>query len=465
MDLEFWVAVWAVAVATILVSRWKWKAAGSGLVLAYIVSLWLIHWPAAVAYLFPWYGNHDPNVVRLGFVQSAYAIVSFGLGSTLVAPLVMRLFRFPPRDITQRIPEPKLSRMYIGVGLFSYLVLLPVAGVIPTATALVSSGWHLIVVGLCLGCWHVWQQRKQRRFGGWLLAALALPFLTTVTEGFLGYGTVGLMLVLTFVATFYRPRWRLLAVGSLLGYLAFSVYVSYMRDRREIREVVWGGASLLDRVDRVSDTVRNLEWLNPYDSTHLFRIDERLNQNYLVGTAVQYIDSGFSDFARGETLWLALAGLVPRALWPNKPVSGGSGNLVTRFTGIEFMEGTSVGVGQVLEFYINFGTVGVVVGFACLGIIITFFDAAAWAYLINGDWQTFTLWYLPAIGLLQAGGSLIEVTSSTGAGVATAILVNRYLLPRFRGRRALAGSTPGRPPSGLRQQPRTGTSADRRGPA
>ena len=37
-----------------------------------------------------------------------------------------------------------------------------------------------------------------------------------------------------------------------LGYLALSVYVTYMRDRTEIRASVWGGQSLSNRLDLVS---------------------------------------------------------------------------------------------------------------------------------------------------------------------------------------------------------------------
>jgi predicted membrane channel-forming protein YqfA (hemolysin III family) len=436
----------------IFLSRWRRKASGAGLVLAYVLNLWLIHWPAALVYLLPWYTYQDPHIVELGFQQSAFAILAFGAGSILLAPFALRLFGRPAPELARRVPDPRLSRVYLVIGLVSYLVLLPFSGVIPTATALVAAGWNLVVVGLALSCWHAWHEKRKRKFVLWLLASMALPFLTTVSEGFLGYGTFALITVLTFIATFYRPRWRLVVAGVVLGYLGISLYVSYMRDRKEIREVVWGGASIVDRIERMFSTLGDLEWFDPYDNLHLFRIDDRLNQNYLVGTSVVYLGTGFERFAAGETLWHAVVALVPRAIWPGKPLVGGSGDLVTRFTGIEFAEGTSVGVGQVLEFYVNFGSTGVLAGFLLLGIVITVFDSMAWLQLQKGDWQAFTLWYLPAIGLLQAGGSLVEVTSSTGAGLVTALLVNRYLLPRLRGWRA---------PSAMRSGPLAGLPAAR----
>jgi len=435
---------------------------GAGLVLAYILNLWLIHWPGAAIYLLPWYAGSDPQIIEVGFRQSTIAILAFGVGCAFVAPAVLRVFRYPAADLPARIPQPVLGKVYIGLGLVSYFVVLPLADVIPSATSLAAAGWNLVIVGLALSCWSAWQKKQKRRFLAWVAASLALPFLTTVSEGFLGYGTFALITVLTFVSVFYRPRWQIVVTGILLGYLGFSLFISYMRDRTEIREVVWSGASIGDRLERVFATVTSFEWFDPYDNSHLFRVDERLNQNYLVGTCVRYLEGGFEGFARGETIWLAGAALVPRVLWPNKPVIGGSGDLVTHYTGIEFAEGTSVGVGQVLEFYINFGTMGVFVGFLCLGVIVTFFDSAAWQYLVKGDWQGFTMWFLPALGLLQAGGSLVEVTSSTGAGMVTAWLVNRQLLPRLRGK--LARSPQQGAPRVSMARDRSGSLPGKRGP-
>ena len=91
--------------------------------------------------------------------------------------------------------------------------------------------------------------------------------------------------------------------------------------------------------------------------THLFALDQRLNQNYLVGMGVMRHREGEAELLYGATVpfWA----LIPRAIWPDKPAVGGGGDLVSQFTGIKFAEGTSVGVGQVLEFYMNFGMPGV----------------------------------------------------------------------------------------------------------
>jgi hypothetical protein len=192
-------------------------------------------------------------------------------------------------------------------------------------------------------------------------------------------------------------------------------------------------------------TVRETELFDPRNPNHLYRIELRLNQNYLVGASVEMLNSGAREPARGETVWQALLALVPRAIWPEKPVYAGSPGIVSSYTGLTFAAGTSVGVGQVMEFYINFRTIGVIVGFLLLGALIGMFDAWAADRLWQGDWLQFAMWFLAGLGFIQAGGSLVEVLSTVAAGLLAAILVNKYVIPllhRGEGQRGYPLSAP-----------------------
>jgi hypothetical protein len=159
--------------------------------------------------------------------------------------------------------------------------------------------------------------------------------------------------------------------------------------------------------------------------------------NGQVGSAVDYIASGYREHALGATIWRSIIAFIPRVVWPGKPVIAGGSDLVTYYTGQEFAEGTSVGLGLVTEFYINFGSVGVVLGFLCWGIIVAVVDSAAGRCLFRGDWQGFIVWFLPGLALFGVGGSLVEVTSSAGAAFLTAMGVNKYVRRRLRGKRVL----------------------------
>jgi len=199
-----------------------------------------------------------------------------------------------------------------------------------------------------------------------------------------------------------------------------------------ISDVVWTGGDLAARFRTIEGMVHRFEWFNPYDTDHLERIDLRLNQNALVGAAVDYIGSSPSAFARGESIVDAFAALIPRIVWPDKPIVAGSGTWVSRYTGLTFEENTSVGMGQVLEFYINFGPAGVVIGFLLLGTTVATIDSVARSRAVRGDWPGFALWYVPGTAFLQVGGSLVEITSSAAAAAVAAILINRYVVLRLR---------------------------------
>jgi hypothetical protein len=258
-----------------------------------------------------------------------------------------------------------------------------------------------------------------------------MPAITVLTQGFLGYGTMALALVLVFVAHFVRPRALLVICYLLIGYVGLSFYTAYMRDRTEIRAEVWGGKPLSDRLDQFAETVRTIEWFDPTDRQHLKSVDGRLNQNALVGAAVVHL-SHSSDFAHGETIWQAILGFIPRAVWPNKPVSGGSGDLVSRFTGLHFGEGTSVGIGPVMEFYANFGTWGIVIGFLILGGALSLLDYLARDCLIRGDWQGFALRFLVGGTFLQVSGSLVAISTSAMGALVVAVIVKRVRRTRQR---------------------------------
>ena len=263
---------------------------------------------------------------------------------------------------------------------------------------------------------------------GWLGFTLVFPLISTLAQGMMGAGVSAVVLAYSFVMSFYRPRWRMAVVGLVLSYLGLAVYNSYMRDRNDIRRVVWGGASAADRVQSVLRTLGSLEPVDVHNDRLLYRVDERLNQNVFLGLAVHYMaETGKS--ARGETLRDAILAVIPRALWVNKPIRAGSGDIVSEYTGITFAEGTSIGVGQVLEFYINFGTLGVAIGFLALGTIITLIDWRAGHCLATGRWRAFVFWFLLGMPLLVVGGAFAEVTGTMAGSIVVVWLVNRLLLP------------------------------------
>jgi hypothetical protein len=445
--LIFWLLVWFMVVALVIRHQWSKKIPSVGLPLIYLLSLSMIHWFGALIYTFPWYkptsaylvssGSSITNVIA-GFNESVYGVIAFGFGSIILAPRVLKQLK-PAwlREVT-REPELKLPQTYITLGLLFLLVIAPILSGIPGFAAMTTSGVSLFIVGLCLICWKSWYMGETRSFVNWLIIACSMPLITILTMGFIGYGAVASLVVLIFVFTFYRPRWKVIVTAILVLVLGLSVFVTYARDRNEIRASVWGGQSAQMRIERLWQTISKFEFIDPFKQQHLELIDIRLNQNVLVGKAVNYISSGYVDYANGETLGQAVLAAVPRILWPDKPVNAGSPELVSRYTGQQFARGTSVGVGQVLEFYINFGEIGVVLGFVVFGTILRIIDISAGQKLIYNNWVGFTSWFLPGLCMIQPGGSLVEIVGSTSASIVLLYIINYVYLPRISGGKILS---------------------------
>ncbi len=419
-------SLWTLAILWLVIASafiiWRWLAGrGVGLVVSIILGLSGIHWIAATLYLLPWYQNFDRELVTTGLWVAVQGLCAFCLGAVLAsrAPVVEA-----EDDHHAARSVASFAWAYIVVGIIMYAFLWPRVGRIASLGALVAAGSSYIVLGICLQCWRADAPRLVR----WLGASTLLPVVTILTQGYLSYGLAALAAVAAFIAELIQSRRKLLLAGLAIGYVTMSFYVTYMRDRAEIRDAVWSGAAANRRIDLIGGSVQSFEWFDPSNDYHLERIDERLNQDYFVGMAVDRLRKGVVPFGDGETVKEAFLALLPRAFWPDKGVVAGSTDIVSRFTGLRFMEGTSVGVGLVMEMFVNFGAPGVWLGFALFGAVLMIIDERARRCLEHGDAIRFALWYLPGSALLQlCGGSLVDATAAAGAGVVSVLLVNAIL--------------------------------------
>src|SRR5262249_3138171 len=253
------------------------------------------------------------------------------------------------------------------------------------------------------------------------MVLLPLLPLTTLTQGgFLGFGTTWAITAASFLFAQSKRKVAYVFAAPAVFFIGLSVFVNYMAARDDLRQLVWyEQASLGDRLQRVADVFVNFEWLDLSNSRHRQAIDRRLNQNFLVGAAAARLESGQVEYASGATLGDMIVALVPRAIWPDKPAVGGGGSVVHDFTGIEFAEGTSVGAGNVLEFYANFGTWGVIGGFLLLGCLIGRMDLLTIRYLRQGQQTRFLFWFLIGLAMLAPGGNLLEVVVGVAGSAVT----------------------------------------------
>jgi hypothetical protein len=263
-----------------------------------------------------------------------------------------------------------------------------------------------------------------------------LPLATLGSAGFIGYGIYWALSAASLLFVVSRQKSLFYLAAPVVVFFGLSLFVSYMGQRTGLRDMIWNeNAGIADRAGRMSQILTNFQLIDLTDSEQIEVLDSRLNQNDIVGRGVERHELGLAPFAFGATVppWA----LIPRALWPDKPATGGGGELVAKFTGIHYDAAeTSVGAGQVLEFYVNFGLQGVIAGFAILGFVLMRIDLGIIRSLQAGDVQTLLKWSMPGLTLMQPGGNLTEIL----IGCVAAILVSQL----FASNRLLA--LPG-PPS------------------
>ena len=164
------------------------------------------------------------------------------------------------RGARSRADDPALCQIYPRRS-FGYAFTL-FGGRLQFLAAVVSTGSTLVAVSVGLKCW---LEQKSGRIGQswlWLAVAGLFPLLTLIAQGFLGYGFVAVLIVASFVAS-QTSRWKTALAGVFLIYFGLSIYVTYMRDRTDIRDVVWGGQAFDARFDQLASTFRSVEWFDP----------------------------------------------------------------------------------------------------------------------------------------------------------------------------------------------------------
>jgi len=378
-----------------------------------LYSLLLIHVPGAFAQIA---GRHFPlhsDLIEIGMRFTALGSMCFVAGVWLAHSST------PKIPIRQEADRDQFW-WFCLLGGWSLIYGLSPLYHIPSISAAVEKGGGIWMLGVMLGLRAACQRRDLKRIAIWLGALVVYPILMLLLGGFLSYGSAAIIIVCAALTISTRSYWRAVVGITVFTFLSLSIFVNYFQHRSDIRDQVWGGAALEARIGSVVDMGRDFEFFDPSNRRHLISLDQRLNQNYFVGLAAKRIELGQVDYLRGDSVWQGLLSLVPRLLWPEKRVFAGSPQVVSKMTGLPLSPTSSFGVGNVMEFQINFGIPGVVIGFLVLGWLIGTLDVKAAAAEVQGDLGVLVLFFLPAVALIDPQGSLVEMFSGAAAALVAA---------------------------------------------
>lgn len=387
------------------------RGASVGLPIAYIAALLLIHLPGGIAHM--WIGNAltaTYQMTAIGFRVAAFAAIAFS-GGVLLANIAG-----PKRHL----PQNRLEERFILFCLISGWILTicyPLVSSVPTLSGFVAKAGPIWIIGAAIGLRSSMQRRRFGKVAALMVVVFAFPAFTLLSTGFLAAASVTTLIALAPSFLLIRSFWRSAGTVIATGLVMMTAFVNYFVNRDAIRATVWGGADFSERLSTVANAFRNSRVLDLNDPSQIMAIDQRLNQNYFVGVAVERIEVGRADYLYGQSLIDGFLALIPRVIWPDKPQAG-SGNLLRDATGMwsQLSDNASWGVGNVMELYINLGWVGIVVGMALLGYFLAQLDRYAFNRIEEHKYTLIITSYLVGIALIFPEGSFVD--SIGGAGVA-----------------------------------------------
>lgn len=375
-----------------------------GLPVAYVFLLLLIHLPGAIAHEYGSYNLEFRDVTIKGIRLTAIGVLAFVFG------VWMARQRRKKRPMTWHHP----GRFFLGyclvLGFIVTYGLRPILIKIPSVGAALEYGSRLWVLPLVITLAYWLTRKRPDKMAFWFAIGLIFPTTGLLLGGFLGYGTATMILMSCAMTVSNRSILKQWAIVTILSVVGMGLFVSYFTVRDQIRDAVWGGEPIEKRIEESKRILTEFKVLDLNDPDHLDALNQRLNQNSFVGMAALRLQWEIVEYYRGKTLWMGLISIVPRAIWPDKPVYGGSPEIVEKMCGFPVNDQTSFGVGNVMEFYINFGMPSLIIGFIGFGWVLGWLDRSAATAYLDRDYGKLIIYFLPALAIIRPGESMVEMT-------------------------------------------------------
>jgi hypothetical protein len=385
----------------------------AGLPLAFLIALSFLHC-GFIVYAVPGYSHVrvDENLylrsydftaetVLKGTYASLLGVLGFSIGAMFFGK---RVSAAAGGQIAPLAPAQRRRILVLLLGLGAAGFLLTALQVnFPMAQALFQVLRNLAVTAICLGPAMILMYDRRRAWPHWLWAAAAIPTTYIVVWGFTSYGFIVFSIFISFwLCVLASRRIGALTIGAASGVVfvgLLSAFVAWMSARDRVREVVWTGGGIGERLAVIGEAIRNIEILQPSNFLSLDWLNIRLNHNIFVGKVLEWHER-FPDLKmQGEQLVLIPFALVPRQLWPGKPEMGGSDLLATH-SGMRFSESATFGAGPIVEFYVNFGMIGIFFGMLLLGLVVRWIDVKAISSLKRSEMIDFAKWFTVGIAFV-----------------------------------------------------------------
>lgn len=378
--------------------------------------------------------DFDEVTLLKGLACSLLAVTGFVLGAGTLTHLATRN---PPVLIPQRWDSAYVRFLISILGAFSFAsYTLHYAGAsFPMSDAILELGRNLAVGVICIGAISSLIAGGQY-YWRWLGVALVVPAYYLIGYGFVSYGFLFLSIFLGFwLCVLARKRMGMLKgvlVALAVSYALITLFVGWMTFREQIRAVIWQGGDIQSTLEVLSNAIRQAELFSPFNFDALDWLLTRLNMPLFVGKMMERHEWLPELRQYGATLIMLPLAVIPRFLWPAKPERGGN-QFMAEHTGLNFSDAASFGTGSVFEFYVNFGYVGVFLGFLAIGWFLRSIDKRAADALRRGEFLHFMRFMV--VGLIFLDPLLRPFFMVSGATIGWILMSVIIFALRQRGRR------------------------------
>jgi hypothetical protein len=315
--------------------------------------------------------------VDAGAIEKALLLAAVGLSLTLLG------YYFPPaRALGRVVPKPRLdwrdynllklaSFVFCVVGTIGFVIehRLNVPESVAQYIGMISDLFYIGILTLFV----LQLQRRLEWPLAFLLWGVLFPMQVVVGAG-TGFFAEGLFVVLALVMAYGTVRGRIPWLVLVAG---FACFIVLQMAKAQLRSMVWvGGGS-----NKSQSEGKKMEAL-----AYSFEVGFGLVQKLGVRTVVNIATNRLAQvmiFAKvvdltpeiinywgGDTYYPFLFKPIPRILYPDKPKERTGQTFGHRYGFIEVDDyTTSINLPQLVEFYANFGPLGVIVGSFILGCV------------------------------------------------------------------------------------------------
>lgn len=385
--------------------------------------------------------------------------IHLGVASVAALTIGMRLALGRPkhdwnavlRNEAQMVTRVSILTVSIGAVLFGHFLLI-MSRYTAQLNQLLFTLANIRFLGLfALAYWCF----SNRRGYAYLAAVSLVEILIGITGFFSEFRAPIFVVAFAALAVGHRPKVRDMLMAAVLAVALIVLGAFWSNIKSDYREFVSGGTneqqitvSLGERLDYLGTQVQQFDRSRFEDGFN--RLMNRQSYIDFLSATMSYVPQSL-PYEHGARLGSAVLSVItPRVFFPDKAATEFDSDVTAKYTGlpIQVKAQTSISIGFVGELYIDFGSVGAVIGCLVMGLAF----GAAYRFIQQSGHGSVMLNYgarsILIVMLMSFETALIKYVGGVGIAFVGAFLLQRFAVPILT-RHLRIRAAPRRPPQPL----------------